>query len=418
MFGTPANGVLLTTSASRTPPHPAWRMVSLLIALLVFLIQPVHPLGTPGGGARPVNVVVERTLPVSPTSGREAWLKYNWEKGCGLPVFVIRKPDGGGGRKRREVAPLFFEEMLSPLEGGKKDDKADEVVQYQVTKLGLLQSELESGSHAGTVTFSPHDDEPQSCTMRWCVSFNALKRQQLWQSITERTIGDAADNLAAYVAVPRLYTRRTRLIGTDRLEAMDAWLSFIFDEGGGLPSPPPIPLGRAGVDERIRMILPPFLIERVVSVDREKGEIWYTVDNPGLLTFYPAHTHMGRVSFSDETTTGGEVEMLWEVEVRPYYRLGWFIRWFSGMIISTLARNLKSHLSEPRAMVKLAPPRGAGSSFGQIRKDSWLGGVLAAHLEDRRSTVEQSVALLQPWTWGRSTDEESEGEEWGTGKLS
>ena len=49
--------------------------------------------------------------------------------------------------------------------------------------------------------------------------------------------------------------------------------------------------------------------------------------------------------------------------------------------------------------------------FLQIRKDSWLGGVLDAHLTDGRSTIEQSLSMLQPWTWGR-VDEDGEEESW------
>jgi hypothetical protein len=68
--------------------------------------------------------------------------------------------------------------------------------------------------------------------------------------------------------------------------------------------------------------------------------------------------------------------------------------------------------------VELKAPRGGSdSSFGNIPKDTWLGGVLAAHLTDKRSTVEQTIAMIQPWTWGRSTDEIGEGEEWTNGYM-
>ena len=65
-------------------------------------------------------------------------------------------------------------------------------------------------------------------------------------------------------------------------------------------------------------------------------------------------------------------------------------------------------------MVSVRPPRGGGGSnnkvFFQVRKDSWLGGVLDAHLQDQRSTLEQTMSMFQPSTWGRSTDNEDDGE--------
>ena len=55
----------------------------------------------------------------------------------------------------------------------------------------------------------------------------------------------------------------------------------------------------------------------------------------------------------------------------------------------------------------IKPPRGGGGtntnkSFGKVAKDTWLGGVLDAHLSDTRSTMDQTISLFQPWTWGRS----------------
>jgi hypothetical protein len=40
--------------------------------------------------------------------------------------------------------------------------------------------------------------------------------------------------------------------------------------------------------------------------------------------------------------------------------------------------------------------------FGKISKPTWLGGVLEYHLSDKRSTMNQTLSLIQPWTWGRS----------------
>jgi hypothetical protein len=83
-----------------------------------------------------------------------------------------------------------------------------------------------------------------------------------------------------------------------------------------------------------------------------------------------------------------------------------------------VARDFKVRVTEPGSTVKLAPPRGKGKAFGQVRKEMRLGGVLAAHLSDQRSTVEQTIAIFQPWTWGRNTDDDGEREEWTTGYMS
>ncbi|EOD23279.1 hypothetical protein EMIHUDRAFT_239915 [Emiliania huxleyi CCMP1516] len=40
---------------------------------------------------------------------------------------------------------------------------------------------------------------------------------------------------------------------------------------------------------------------------------------------------------------------------------------------------------EAEDVVEIRPPRGMGPALGLVRRDSWLGGVLAAHLRDQRS---------------------------------
>mmetsp|Transcript_20920 Transcript_20920/g.31577 ORF Transcript_20920/g.31577 Transcript_20920/m.31577 type:complete len:102 (+) Transcript_20920:62-367(+) len=78
------------------------------------------------------------------------------------------------------------------------------------------------------------------------------------------------------------------------------------------------------------------------------------------------------------------------------------------MTVSTLVRNLRVKLLEPDAVVLIKPPRGNANlsmgleDFGKVSKASWLGGVLESHLSDRRSTKDQTLSLIQPWTWGRS----------------
>ena len=260
--------------------------------------------------------------------------------------------------------------------------------------------------------------------MVWQVDFQAQNRRDLWQAVTQLNIESASRNLASYLAPPVTYTRTTHLRfnvkdvskkKSDKFLA-DQWVDFVWNRGGGLPVPV------VQLDSQRRVVVPPFLVERLVSIQDDDGTttaIEYTVDNPGLFT-YQVHSHRGRVRFLvDETTAktnDGDVDatMIWEVEIRPLRGWAWLVQPFTAAIVSTISRNFKTHLREPGATVKLAPPRGQGEAFGEIAKDSWLGGVLAAHLEDRRSTLEQTFAIFQPWTWGRSsaTDEPGEGEEW------
>ena len=359
---------------------------------------------------RAINVRVERVLTASPEASRSAWVSYQWKSGGGLPVIVWPKEQDSGQQYegQRLVLPLMMEEtLLAP------DGDADEIqLRYAVTGSGLLASELVPESHVSRVRFLPLQGKA-GCRMVWEVYFEASQRRWLWEAVTERMINDAADNLASHVAEPLLFSRRTSLGTAGDEAALDAWLSFVWQEGGGLPLPPPVLLpfsdGGSNAGAVTRLIVPPFLKERIVSVDRERCQVHYTVDNPGLLT-YPVHSHIGRVTFADGS-------MQWDVEIRPLRGLRGFVQSFTETIITVLSRNFKSHVLEPGADVPLLPPRGAGAPLARVRKDSWVGGVLDAHLRDSRSTLEQTLALVQPSTWGRARDSDGDYASWSTGQL-
>ena len=340
-----------------------------------------------------VAVKVEQRLPgIIPSHAKGAWMSFQWRHGGGLPILVSQKNE-----QTRRLMPIGMEETL--LKQG------DDTIRYQVTDMGLFSSsEWVAGSHSAQVRFIGNND---GTTMIWNVEFEAAHRADFWKAVTEINIRTVSANLASYVAIPRLYRRTTRF-PTEQDRLPEKWVDFVWHQGGGLPTPPPLRLG-----EEKRMIVPPFLVERLVNVGQD--EIRYTVDNPGILT-YPVHTHAGRVRFQNNSSGG--MDMVWEVEIRPLRGWSWFVERFTSTIITVLARNFKVHVTEPGVMVKLAPPRGKGEAFGEVHKDTWLGGVLAAHLSDRRSTAEQTVAIFQPWTWGRSTDDEGEGGEWTTGYMS
>lgn len=152
------------------------------------------------------------------------------------------------------------------------------------------------------------------------------------------------------------------------------------------------------------------------------------VNNPGIWT-YPVYTHHGKVRFENPTTMTGDddddgVDMLWEVEIRPFHggggALQFLVEKFTEATITTMSRNFAVHLAEPEAVVNVASPRGKGKSFASVRKDTWLGGVLDNQLLDKRSTTEQTIAMFQPWTWGRVSDREGSDAltEWTDGFLS
>jgi len=354
-----------------------------------------------------VCVRVVRRLPVGPTDARDAWLEYQWQGGGGLPVIVLLQPES-----KRVVAPLLLEETLLNASGV---TSSEEILGYTVSGCGLLTTELEPGSHSATVRFLPTNGST-ACEMCWDVAFRTQQRQWLWQGVTERMIGDAADNIASYLATPLLYTRRMTFAAPSASKALQEWIEFVWNEGGGLPVPTPILLneGNARGEGRTRMIVPPFLKERIVSVDAKDFSVTYTVDNPGLFT-YQVHSHRGRVRFHD--IAEGKVSMVWEVEVRPFR--GWreFVKTFTDCIVSTLSRNLEVRLAESEELDDNVEPLAADNPFGSIAEESWLGGVLAARQLDKRNTFDRTLSLVKPWTWGRATDKPGDFAEWSEASM-
>lgn len=405
-----------------------------------------------------IHVQVTKTLPniSSPNEARNKWLSYVWHKGGGLAAFVITQEETDNDNNfenynygsctpsssRRLILPIFMEESL--LKETKDENESDDIVlKYKVTNAGLFSTEIIQSSHLGTVQFSSLSDRNNEVSMIWNVTFDVKnpKLETFWNLFTERMIADASNNFVSSLATPIVYTRRTRLhkkadgpkITPET--AMAEWVLFCWKDGAGMPLPPPIIF-----DEISRMIVPPFLREKIVSQSCSDTqdillepycELKYTVDNPGIAT-YQVHSHIGRVRFIstqvDESSKnrnimpgeGPFVDMIWEVEVRPYHNWSSFIKTFTRVIITSYAKNFKRHIEEgPDAMVSVLPPRGqfGGEELIQIRKDSWLGGVLMAHLNDKRSVFEQAKSSLQPWTWSLD-DGDGESDEFNEGYLS
>lgn len=410
--------------------------------LLFYLIQESATTvveGFSSSSQQQVKVRVERHLPSlsTPQGARQAWFDFVWEKGGGLPLLGVlpqqkREPTDNLETtiERRMLIPIGMEEQLIVPPHGDEDYASTNNsahVKYQVTKGGLLSTEIVPDSHLGVVTFEL-DPQNGGTMMRWDVNFDTTEpsRTFVWQAVTERTITDTCDNFQASVATPDLYQRTTCLKSPGKTiapeQAMDQWVQFCWKQGGGFPLPiPPII-----VDDN-RWIVPPFLKERLLSTETkgDMAEIQYQVENPSQFV-YQVYTHRGRIQLTPRNDKDdNSLEMTWQIEIRPFPE-PWasIVKAFTAAVVSSYARNFKWHVKEGEdAMVALKPPRGSGGSDNtllQVRKDSWIGGVLDAHLRDQRSTTEQTLAIFQPWTWGRTSkdDEEGEDEQWTKGYLS
>jgi hypothetical protein len=165
----------------------------------------------------------------------------------------------------------------------------------------------------------------------------------------------------------------------------------------------------------MRRWIVPFLLECVTSVQSENGTIHYRVENPGIFT-YPVQDHQGTVQFVKQPNDDddGWYDLIWQVQVVPFTVVDfqpwqWWVEWLTEAVITTMSRNYAIHVLTPNATVAVAPPRGKGNPFARVPAETWLGGVLDAHLHDSRSTFEQTLSIFQPWTWGRCRDESDSG---------
>lgn len=378
------------------------------------------------GGRVSVEIVTELPNVSTACEVRDAWIEHHWIKGGGLPILPLQRDATDDENKmRRVIAPIMMEEGLD-LSGDGGADADSLILQYRVTKPGpAFAPDLVAGSHLGSVSFEPNDDK-KGYKMIWSVQFDTKRLLNLYQRVTEFTIGTAAKTVAEATSVPRLLTLDATLKGVDDpIEARRQWLEFIWANGGGLPLLPPIMKGKVlnaggGTARRELLRIPPAIIEKIVTIsetnDGSSSFLEYQLYRPGLTTFpFLMHSHHARVSFAKDTSTGSEdtIALHWEVEIRPFPIpiISTLVEKLTEMTVATLTRNFLVHLVEPGAQVEFRPPRGnsdlAGGvkSFGSVPKDSWVGGVLYAYLSDTRSTVEQTLSLLQPWTWGRSGHE-------------
>ena len=380
-----------------------------------------------------ISVTTQRTLPdVTPHEARNAWIEYHWEKGGGLPIAILSKKlhdsdmddddvikqsnmntDGQYQVLERTILPILMKERL---EYGKVSDEKSLDLHYKVTEAGPFFSDLIPGSHSAVVTF---DATTSGCVMTWNVTFSTTRWASLYETVTKWTVGTAATTIQEASSTPRLFSAKTTIDSSsishpvDPVFARKECLDFVFAHGGGLPLLPPIPYGsvleEGGGSARQNLLrIPPLITESVVDTSTSDGmaEFTYRLNDPAWWTFpFLVHTHIGRVRF---TNTESSLIIDWDVEIRPYKVASPMVEKLVEMTVSTLLRNIRVRLTQPNAAVDIYPPRGnsnmlmGGTSFGIVAKDTWLGGVLDAHLSDTRSTMEQTISLFQPWDWGRS----------------
>ena len=263
------------------------------------------------------------------------------------------------------------------------------------------------------------DATTSGCVMTWNVTFSTTRWASLYETVTKWTVGTAATTIQEASSTPRLFSAKTTIDSSsishpvDPVFARKECLDFVFAHGGGLPLLPPIPYGsfleEGGGSARQNLLrIPPLITESVVDTNTSDGmaEFTYRLNDPAWWTFpFLVHTHIGRVRF---TSLESSLIIDWDVEIRPYKVASPMVEKLVEMTVSTLLRNIRVRLTQPNAAVDIYPPRGnsnmlmGGTSFGIVAKDTWLGGVLDAHLSDTRSTMEQTISLFQPWDWGRS----------------
>ena len=349
-----------------------------------------------------ISVSVQKQFPdATPEQARDAWMDYHWKKGGGLPIFIV------SSEEERTILPTMMKERLN----GDNVESVQEEISYKVTDAGPFFPGIISGSHSANVTF---EHTSQATIMKWDVSFETTKFYRLYQAITEWTVGTAATTIEECLTLPRRLNVKTVIDGDfDPFLARKECLEFVWVSGGGLPLLPPIPFGDimeegGGSARRNLLRIPPLITESIVGIatTEEKCTFQYQLNMPGWATFpFLLHTHMGQVSFSS-SVHGLEID--WKVEIRSYQIVKPIVEKLVEATVSTLVRNLRVKLLEPDAVVKIKPPRGNADltmgleDFGKVSKSTWLGGVLESHLSDKRSTMEQTLSLLQPWTWGRS----------------
>ena len=359
-----------------------------------------------------VVVSIRRTFPkVNPRDARDAWITYHWKQGGGLPIIIQSYNSTSCDVFERTIFPVLMKETLQIYPCG--EDASFTQLEYKVSEAGPIYQDVIKNSHNAVVTFSSNKEENE-CEMVWNVTFSTSKWRDFYTAMTQFLVGTSANTVQEALSSPRVFKMSSTIndYNMNARSAFNTCLEFVWMNGGGLPLPPPISYGQTLKDSMVRknlLRIPPLITESIIETlesDTMAG-FDYTLNRPGWLTFpFLMHTHRGKVRF--RTVDDNSLSISWDIEIRPFKVAAPLVEKLVEMTVTTLLRNLRVHIIEPGATVVIKPPRGNADlligrkSFGSVAKDTWLGGVLDAHLADDRSTLEQSLATLQPWTWGRT----------------
>jgi hypothetical protein len=382
------------------------------------------------GGRVTVTITKELSTDTTPTEAKEAWLLHHWKRGGGLPILIVTCDEQDKNEQsKRVIYPVCMEETLMRT----ASEVESSTLSYYVSKPGPFFADLVPNSHMARVTFSSENE------MSWDVEFETTRFRSLYESITKFTVGVAARTVQEALRPSRLLTVTSTLLLPPEKQAntllddvSQQVLGFFWARGGGLPIPPPIPYGKVlrqgdGKARKKLLRIPPLITESIVSIHGTDEEstinIVYQLENPGWSTFpFLLHTHLGKIKLvklkpATDDDLMDAVDLVWQVEIRSFPILAPVIETLVEMTVTTIVRNLLVHITEPKAFISLKSTQEKTSSFASISKDSWLGGVLDARMEDKRSTWEQTIALFTPWTWGRSSNTDSITFDWSEGRM-
>ena len=286
-------------------------------------------LGFPGANLLNVEVRVERKLNAPPSSIAREWRDFCWRGGGGLPLVTLNDESS----EARRLLPVGLAERIV--------SSTDDSVVYEVYDVGLMRDVI-PGSHRGEVTF---EADGEDTLVSWHVRFQAAKNEAFLEAMTTTTISEVLANLDARTKPPEVFTISSDL-GAAPAVAAETWVAMLRanDLGSAVPLPPPIVLAAGdpdGTDYR-RMLFPPGLIERVLTVDKSPKEasVTYRLENPSWLTFYPAHSHLGRIRWVGGTGEGTST-MHWTIEVQPMRFGAWLVRLVTNAIVPPFVTRLQ-----------------------------------------------------------------------------
>lgn len=331
----------------------------LRLLLIVILLAASRPAAF---STKFVEVTVRRDLDVESDAAKKAWLDSHYLTGGGLPIFIRHQYYGDGATKKidRTIFPVLMKESAT------LSDESDSI-EYTVTDPGPAYSDVVAGSHSGSVSFTNREESGGSgCELVWTVQFQVLRWKPFYQLLTEWTLSTAANTVKEATATPRVFTATANInaqVSPDA--ALKEWLAFIWSsEGGGLPLPSPLFFGDKVLDDEAALEtlvrIPPLITERILNATatESSAQILYRLETATgsvktwLNTPFLLHTHIGRVDFT--AATDGTIDVLWEVEARPFAVAEDLVLKLTEMTITTLIRHLQTRMQCPGELLRLS----------------------------------------------------------------